>query len=468
MGNRITSKIRYSVEHQRNIAYELLDIKRGETGLACCFKEQEPIIIYGFDFLGKEICREIKDRVHVLCFIDRAYDKEVFEGIPVFSLNNEDLTKITSDYDEITFLVTIVSDAENIIRDVAERLNNINYVSLYRLFFECKMKSPTFIGEQNSETLEVLHKILEDKETNISNIILAGTSYTALLGMLYLENWKDSLFIMERFMPEAVTRKMKEMGLRCLYERQSVQYYDLCYVIAEYAGQHHIPVWGHDHMNLSRAFLSNSICVLEDGLGNYKYSYAEEYMIILDNGRRYMPMGYDELVQKVVLTGQFSLPEEMLDKIEVISPSLLWEKRDVSEKNKIAEIMGFPYEEIKKQVEDGKTILFMTEPHISGGEMLIEEEQQINLYCKILSHYQKSKVMIKPHPGDCINYRKKMSEYYILDSQFPIQMIAWSGIKMEQYIVKDNSSCLNLFKKTNRVDVYDDSGRIKKWGDVHV
>lgn len=468
MGNMITSTIRYSVEHQRNIAYGLLDLKRSEINLSSCFREQEPVIIYGFDFLGKEICREIRDRVNVLCFIDRAHDMEMYEGIPVFSINNKELIKRTDFYDEIKLLVMIVSDTEKIISDVTERLKNITNVSLYKLFFECKMKTAAFYREQNSETMEVLHKILADAESDIANIILTGTSYTALLGMLYLEDWKDSLFIMERFVPEAVVRKMQEMGIRCLYERQSVQYYDLCYVIAEYARQRHIPVWGHDHMNLSRAFLSNGIRVLEDGLGNYKYSYAARHMIVLDEGRRYMPMGYDDLVSKVVLTGQFPLPEEIADKIEVVSPSLLWGNRGAADKKEIAGIMGFPYQEIEREIATGKNIIFITEPHVSGGEMQMEEEQQINTYRQILSGYPQSQIMIKPHPCDYINYAERMPEYCVLEGQFPIQMIAWFGIKIEKYIVMNHSSCLNLLKETSRVDVYDDGRLVEKWEDAHV
>lgn len=468
MENLITSKIRYSVEHQRNIAYELLDLRRRGMDFSSCFKEQEPVIIYGFDFLGKEICQEIKNRVNVLCFIDRAYDKEVYEGIPVFSLNNEELIKQTDCYDEIKLLVMIISDTEKIISDVTECLKNITYVSLYTLFFECKMKTAAFISEQNSETLEILHKILDDTESDIANIILTGTSYTTLLGMLYLKDWKNSLFIMERFVPEVVVRNMQERGIWCLYERQPVQYYDLCYVISEYARKRHIPVWGHDHMKLSRAFLTNGIRVLEDGLGNYKYSYAKRHMIVLDEGRCYMPMGYDDLVSKVVLTGQFPLPEEIVDKIEVVSPSLLWGNRGAAEKKEIAGIMGFPYEEIEQEIEAGKTIIFMTEPHVSGGEMWMEEEQQIKMYRHILSNYQKSQIMIKPHPGDHINYAEKMPEYYVLKGQFPIQMIAWFGIKIEKYIVMNHSSCLNLLKETSRVDVYDDGCLVEKWEDVHV
>ncbi len=37
-------------------------------------------------------------------------------------------------------------------------------------------------------------------------------------------------------------------------------------------------------------------------------------IVTLDNGRQYFPFGYDEIVEKVVLTEQFDIPEQLLKK----------------------------------------------------------------------------------------------------------------------------------------------------------
>ena len=107
---------------------------------------------------------------------------------------------------------------------------------------------------------------------------------------------------------------MVQMNMYCLYEKTPVEYYDLTYVIADYARRYNIPVYGHDHMRLSRAFINNKIKVIEDGLANYDFKYSQNYNCYLDNGRQYFPFGYDEIVEKVVLTEQFDIPEQLLKK----------------------------------------------------------------------------------------------------------------------------------------------------------
>lgn len=47
---------------------------------------------------------------------------------------------------------------------------------------------------------------------------------------------------------------MTENDIPCLYEEDAGEFYDICYIIAEYAREKGIPVYGHDHMLLSRSF----------------------------------------------------------------------------------------------------------------------------------------------------------------------------------------------------------------------
>ena len=456
--------MRYSVEHQRNIAYELLELKRRGIEFSSYFKSGEPIIIYGFDFLGREIYHEIKDKVNVVCFVDRAHDKERYEGVPVFSLDNDEIILKTQEYSEVKFLNAIVSDTDKIVEDTIARIKNARYVSLYQIFAWHKVKNnQDFIEEQNAETLVLLNQILENRNTEISNIILVGTSYTELLAMLYLKDWSTSLFIMERYVSESIVQKMKDKGLYCLYEKHPVDYYAICYIIAEHAKTRNIPVWGHDHMQLSRAFLLNGINVLEDGLGNYDYKYAQRYPIFLDGGRYYASLGYDELVKKVVLTGQFDVPKELVDKAEIITPSLLWSEKTEQEKINISDIMGFDYENIHSQVISGRSIVFLTEPNIAAGKMLMTVEEQINLYKKILSNYKEVEIIIKPHPADSIDYSLSFENCFIIDRRFPIQLMDWLGLKVSKFIVMKGSSCINIFKGKYKVDIYDKDILIEEW-----
>ena len=349
--------MRYSVEHQRNIAYDLLYFKRKEIDISEYFEKNEPVIIYGFDFMGKEIYHAIKKQVNVLFILDREHDNECYDNTPIYSLDNEHINYITDKYGKIKLIISILSDEKNILRDTKNRINNIEYTSIYMVLAECRTKKDNEFRElQNKRTLGLLEDILQDRKNELKYIVLAGTAYTELLSLLYLGDVKNTLFIMERYIASEVIETMKQMDMYCLYERTPVEYYDLTYVIADYALRYNIPVYGHDHMRLSRAFVNNKIKVIEDGLANYDFKYAQNYNCYLDNGRQYSPFGYDEMVEKVVLTGQFDIPELLLKKVEIIQPSKLWGELSYDEKILMAKIFGFPYEEISERTKNKKCI----------------------------------------------------------------------------------------------------------------
>lgn len=448
--------MRYSVEHQRNIAYDLLEVKRNGYGIESYFEKSEPVIIYGFDFLAKEIYHEICEKVEILFFLDRGHDGEKYESTSIYSLDNDRILEIARGYKSITFLVSIVSDTEKIVKDTVSRIKNTHFVSLYTIFSTCKIKyNKAFVGKQNNETLSALRGAIARKKPKFKKIILVGTVYTLLLSMLYIEDWKNCLFVMERYISPSIIEKMKKMGLMLLYEEFPVEYYDLSYMLSDVAKEWSIPVWGHDHMNLSRAFVKNNINVLEDGLGNYGFQYNAQYNITLDEGRKYYPLGFDELVNTVILTGQFEIPAELLPKTRIVSLPSLWRKRNEIEKKEISDIMGVPYEDIVVQNNNGKRIVFLTEPNVSSGEMIMSVTEQIKLYRSILSHYLTDKVIIKPHPADTIDYSVHFSDCYILDKNFPVQFLDWFDIRIERFIIMKESSCLNLFKDKYTVDIYD-------------
>lgn len=448
--------MRYSVEHQRNIAYDLLYFRRKEIDISEYFEKNEPVIIYGFDFIGKEIYHAIKKQVNVLFILDREHDNECYDNTAIYSLDNECINYITDKYGKIKLIISILSDEKNILRDTKNRINNIEYTSIYTVLAECRIKKDNEFRElKNKRTLSLLENILQNRKTELKYIVLVGTAYTELLSLLYLGDVKNTLFIMERYIAPEVNETMVQMNMYCLYEKTPVEYYDLTYVIADYARRYNIPVYGHDHMRLSRAFINNKIKVIEDGLANYDFKYSQNYNCYLDNGRQYFPFGYDEMVEKVVLTEQFDIPEQLLKKVEIIQPSKLWDELSYEKKIFMANIFDFPYEEVRERIKNKKCIILLTEPTISDGEKIKSCDEQIKMYRSILSNYSSSNIMIKPHPADIIDYSVYFKDKFILNRYFPIQMLDWFGLPVDRYIVMKESSCCNIFKGKYNVDIYD-------------
>ncbi|MEE1010336.1 MAG: hypothetical protein UH963_14510 [Agathobacter sp.] len=450
--------MRYNVEHQRNIAFDLMDLRSKGISLADIFETEDVIAIYGFDFLGKEVYNIIKNKVKKVFFIDRAYNGAMYDNAPVFSLESEEIIPFTSEFDEIKVINMVISDENKIENDVMARLKNASMESVYEVLVKARLLyDKGFMDELNSKTKQTIDRILKNEKPNFRNIILVGTTYTQLLSIMYVDNWEESMYIMERYIDVSIANSMKENELCCLYEKTPIQYYSLTYVIAAYARRWNIPVYGHDHMSLSRAFLTNRMNVVEDGAGNYDIKYAGQYPIVLDNGRNYYSLGFDELVNKVILTGQFEIPCELRDKAEVIDPQYMWKK--VRDKEKLLSILGLTSEVLSDANSVNGSILFLTETNISAGAELRTQDEQVLLYKEILSNYPTDLVFIKPHPADKIDYNLCLPEYKIIRKSFPIQILMWLDVKFSRVVLMQESSCLNIFNDMCEVDVYNDDGK---------
>lgn len=447
----------FNTEHQKNIAFDLLRFKRNGVSLTECFEKDESIIIYGLDFIGKEVYYELKDWTNVICFIDRSHDMQQFEGIQVFSIDNDKLKHLVAQYESVKILVVILSDWNVIYQDIISRFRNAEPISMYFLSASLKLKNKKFFQYKQQLAINIVKQIIENKSVQIKQIVLVGTSYTELLSFLLLPDWQDSLYIAERFLPSSVVDIMTENNIPCLYEEESGEFYDICYLIAEYAKQKGIPVYGHDHMNLSRAFWKNSITVIEDGTANYYFNRSLSFQGLCDDRQQYLPFGFDRHVHKVFLTGLMDIPKELEGKAEYIEPFKLWNMKDKAERSMIADIFSFPYDEILNLVQDGKDILFLTEPYTNlKGHKSISAEQQIEMYREILSNYSSHRIMIKPHPSDNVDYENLMPEYTLLSKQFPIQIIEWTGIKLKKIIMMCGTSCINSFSNNYEIEVHKD------------
>ncbi len=458
--------MRFNTEHQRNIAFDLLRLKRKGVSIIEYFQKDEPVVIYGLDFLGKEMYFELKEWVNVVCFIDRSHDMEHFDNIPIFSIDNTKLKTLFTQYEKVKVLVLILSDWKNIFKGISEKFENAVTVSPYLLTASLKIERTDFFRYKQQLAMGIVKKIINNEPVNISKIVLIGTSYTELLSFLVLPDWRNCLFLAERFFPAGVVEKMTENDIPCLYEEDAGEFYDICYIIAKYAREKGIPVYGHDHMLLSRSFFENSITVIEDGDANYDFKHAVTYHNILDNGNTYYPFGFDEHVNKIFLTGLMEVPKELGEKAECIEPAALWQLKPEEEKGIISNIFSFPYYEILDLIQNGKDILFLTEAYAYvNGDNVISVEKQVQLYREILSNYDIKKVFIKPHPSDNADYACLMPEYRTISKQFPIQMLKWTGIKLKKIILMWGTTCMHIFSNDYDIDVYKDI--LYKYGILH-
>lgn len=449
--------MKHRSEHQRNIAFDLLRMQEAGVNISDYFEENEPVAIYGLDFLSRQLLAQIEDKVNIVCFIDRSHDRENFHGIPVFSLENSKLQSVLAEYAGIKVVVMIMHDWMNIRQDILQYCKNAIPVSIYQITSWIKLYKMNIFAEKQGLTTGILKKMISDEETAIDKVVLVGTGYTQLLSMLILSGWEKTLFIAERFLPKQIAEKMAEHGIPCLYEEEAGEFYDMCYLVAEYIRKRKIPVYGHDHMLLSQAFLENPIQVIEDGDINYFDYRAKKVVRILDDNRIYYPFGYDQSIEAVFLTGLMEIPQEINGKTVLINPTELWENKTNEEKEILSRLFSFPYEEIKNMVDSGKDILLLTEPYTKmKGQHSISVEKQIALTSDVLSLYDRNKVIIKPHPSDEVDYGKYFSGCSVIEKNFPIQMLKWAGIKFDKIVMFGRHTCMYALMDAYKIDVHEE------------
>ena len=84
--------------------------------------------------------------------------------------------------------------------------------------------------------------------------------------------------------------------------------------------------------------------------------------------------------------------------------------------------------------EEGYTLVFITDPLYHVG--IMSEDDQIKLTEKIIDLYDKSKMIIRPHPVDKIRYEELFPECKVLRERFPFEIFIWDTLeKCEKFIV---------------------------------
>lgn len=450
--------MRFSVEHQRNFAYDLIRLRNMGLSLANVMKEDEPVIIYGLDFIGKEIYADLKDKVNIICFIDKAYDMKEYDGIQVYAVDNEALKKRVEEYSDVKVIVGVMSAWKEIKESINLKFLNLKPIPIYMLTATMKLENIQWCKGRSEKVLTIIEDILSDKEIDIEKMVLVGTSYTSLLYLLMSAEWDNTLFIAERFFLKEVAERMEENGITVLYEREAGDFYDITYIMSEYAQRHNIKIYGHDHLFLSRAFLENGISVIEDGNANYAFKHSIYNQKILDNGEIYYPFGFQEYTQQIFLTNIMEIPNKIKGKVEVINPDKLWKNKSFKEKEVLSKVFSYPYQQLLELTNKGKDILILTEPFATDMALgnAMSNDRIIEELKRILSAYDFNKVIIKPHPADSIDYKYYLPECTVISKNFPVQMLMWTGVPIKKVVLCKGSTCSYIFKEGYEIDFYED------------
>ena len=270
-------------------------------------------------------------------------------------------------------------------------------------------------------------------DNSFSRVAIVGTVLTTLLYMLIFDDWRDTCFIVSGGLTRDVADKLVKHGARACYPTIFTSSRDsdrkVFNELAEYVRENKIPVYGHDHLkSFSEAFVDENFSVIEDGVGNYRAK-VPNLRRKLSDGTSYIPYGYDKLIKCVYLTGRMPIPDALKDKARVFDMTEYWRKKTPEEQSVIEDIFSVPIQEIVSLFEQGKNQIFLTQPlyEVQRGDFATRKRKVVAFYKKVLERYDKSRILIKVHPRDRINYKRYFPNYTIMTDKFPMEFFKLLG-----------------------------------------
>ena len=283
-----------------------------------------------------------------------------------------------------------------------------------------------------------------------------------MLSLLLFDDWQDTCYVLGPKINRRCAEKVATHDVSGLYYGQFLKNADsdrnVLNRLSEYALSNDIPVYGHDHVkSISGGFVSENFSVIEDGLGNYRTAPPRPRRILPNNGT-VIPFGYDPRIKRVYLTARLPIPELLKDKVIVFNMAECWKRKSAADQSAILDIFSVPMEKLTGLIDQGRDQLFLTQPmyiRYSGAARAAVREKLIAFYKKILERYDKSRVIIKVHPAEKLDYQRYFPDYVILKDPFPLELMVFSelGRRIDR-LISINSSANYGVLDDDKVDTY--------------
>lgn len=136
-------------------------------------------------------------------------------------------------------------------------------------------------------------------------------------------------------------------------------------------------------------------------------------------------------------------------KIKLISFKDIWSQSSENKKNLILNIFNITPDDIKCFKE--KDFLLLTQPLWPD---FISKESHYEVYRKILSNYDPTKVLIKTHPRDIYNYQELSKDVQVISKNFPFQLITLMGIQYKRIATVFSTAVCDIDRSNTKIDWY--------------
>lgn len=289
------------------------------------------------------------------------------------------------------------------------------------------------------------------------------TPYT-LLQYYLLEPYKieDTLFLIDGDFPKEIANRIPGAKKLSLLSRGNIYIFSIIIRYYSYRNRK-TPVYLGGELPLTSLFQECfDVCYyLEDGVASYEGVYNKERSVIRKRksmfgwlgrcllGNLHPWFGLAENVQTVYLTGILPIPEIIAGKVELIDLKQLWQRMDLQQKENLLEV--FLPDNSDKDILGGCETLLLTQPFTEDSSGLFSESEQIEIYRKLLSGYDESKVLIKVHPREKTDYSNYFPKAQILWTPCPMELLTLLGLSVKRAISVNSTAIFNLDASVEKI-----------------
>lgn len=271
----------------------------------------------------------------------------------------------------------------------------------------------------------------------------------SLLQYLLLEPYgiKKTLFFIHGKFPISVASRLPESD----YLRESVRgmLISLLKIYWLILGNRNLPVFLGGNLEFTNSFLrfSKNPIYMEDGTLSYEVGILpnrvirkrKRFLRRLLWGNLYPELGLADNVRKIYLTGILPIPEIIADKVEVINLKQLWSQKTKEQQEEICRI--FLPSDFNRNLIRKYDVLLLTQPFSEYSNGRFSEEEKIDVYRKLISGYDESKLVIKIQPFETTDYSKYFPKAYILDVCCPVELLFLMGLSAKT-VISVNSTAI--------------------------
>lgn len=301
------------------------------------------------------------------------------------------------------------------------------------------------------------------------NVFFYRTKWALLLYLLFEPEWEKTFYCFENEsqVPSYFIKKdIHYFALNKNYEQNSkiksflnrlkkeIRYWRFVKWLRSVKDKH---CFGDDDSLLSKPFIDSDFFVVEDGLGNYIPKNVAWFQKngLIGHGCNYKVMGFDSKIHKVLMSGAFKLPKEMINKAVCINIKKIWETKNADEQEKILKVFNTS----KKELEEYRNDYVLLTQNYDLYD-IITQENEYSRYVKILKKYPVDKVIIKPHPHSNFDYKKFFPEYKVVKQGIPFELMALHN--NYKVLISINSTAAFTLSIERTIELYDIDGNFKK------